>query len=68
MRVRLGVYLFRKVRETEILVLTNFIFALYIYISGVEPWSFEQHLGEAVFIPAGCPFQVRNLQVRYCDL
>uniref|UniRef100_A0A5B7A1W7 Putative lysine-specific demethylase JMJ25 isoform X1 n=1 Tax=Davidia involucrata TaxID=16924 RepID=A0A5B7A1W7_DAVIN len=28
---------------------------------GVEPWSFEQHLGEAVFIPAGCPFQVRNL-------
>ncbi|TXG49050.1 hypothetical protein EZV62_024925 [Acer yangbiense] len=29
---------------------------------GVEPWSFEQHLGEAVFIPAGCPFQVRNLQ------
>ncbi|KAE9459013.1 hypothetical protein C3L33_09089, partial [Rhododendron williamsianum] len=30
---------------------------------GVEPWSFEQHLGQAVFIPAGCPFQVRNLQV-----
>ncbi|CAL1407407.1 unnamed protein product [Linum trigynum] len=29
---------------------------------GVEPWSFEQHLGEAVFIPAGCPFQARNLQ------
>ncbi|XP_058222715.1 E3 ubiquitin-protein ligase JMJ24 [Rhododendron vialii] len=29
---------------------------------GVEPWSFEQHLGQAVFIPAGCPFQVRNLQ------
>ncbi|KAJ4823420.1 hypothetical protein Tsubulata_025585 [Turnera subulata] len=29
---------------------------------GVEPWSFEQHLGEAVFVPAGCPFQVRNLQ------
>ncbi|KAK3028511.1 hypothetical protein RJ639_038579, partial [Escallonia herrerae] len=28
----------------------------------VEPWSFQQHLGEAVFIPAGCPFQVRNLQ------
>ncbi|KAI8026024.1 Lysine-specific demethylase JMJ25 [Camellia lanceoleosa] len=24
---------------------------------GVEPWSFEQHLGQAVFIPAGCPFQ-----------
>ncbi|XVE63043.1 hypothetical protein DITRI_Ditri06bG0168000 [Diplodiscus trichospermus] len=29
---------------------------------GVVPWSFEQHLGQAVFIPAGCPFQVRNLQ------
>nr|KAJ0198003.1 hypothetical protein LSAT_V11C700350520 [Lactuca sativa] len=29
---------------------------------GVEAWSFEQHLGVAVFIPAGCPFQVRNLQ------
>ena len=22
-----------------------------------------QHLGEAVFIPAGCPHQVRNIQV-----
>lgn len=29
---------------------------------GVEPWSFEQHLGQAIFIPAGCPFQSRNLQ------
>ncbi|XP_031130580.1 lysine-specific demethylase JMJ25 isoform X2 [Ipomoea triloba] len=29
---------------------------------GIEPWSFEQNLGEAIFIPAGCPFQVRNLQ------
>ncbi|KAK9673111.1 hypothetical protein RND81_12G147100 [Saponaria officinalis] len=29
---------------------------------GVEPWSFEQYLGQAVFIPAGCPFQVKNLQ------
>lgn len=26
------------------------------------PWSFEQYLGQAVFIPAGCLFQVRNLQ------
>nr|XP_016508753.1 PREDICTED: lysine-specific demethylase JMJ25-like [Nicotiana tabacum] len=31
-------------------------------IFGIEPWSFEQQLGEAIFIPAGCPFQVRNLQ------
>ncbi|GMI88887.1 hypothetical protein like AT1G09060 [Hibiscus trionum] len=29
---------------------------------GVVPWSFEQHVGQAVFLPAGCPFQVRNLQ------
>ncbi|MED6125296.1 hypothetical protein PIB30_067224 [Stylosanthes scabra] len=28
----------------------------------VEPWTFEQNLGEAVFIPAGCPHQVRNKQ------
>ncbi|CAO2046936.1 unnamed protein product, partial [Urochloa humidicola] len=27
-----------------------------------EPWTFEQKLGEAVFIPAGCPHQVRNLK------
>ncbi|KAH1138365.1 hypothetical protein GYH30_028077 [Glycine max] len=30
---------------------------------GVEPWSFEQNLGEAIFVPAGCPFQARNVQV-----
>ncbi|GFP96346.1 lysine-specific demethylase jmj25 [Phtheirospermum japonicum] len=24
---------------------------------GVEPWTFEQHIGEAVFVPAGRPFQ-----------
>ncbi|XP_027934401.1 lysine-specific demethylase JMJ25 isoform X2 [Vigna unguiculata] len=29
---------------------------------GVEPWSFEQNLGEAIFVPAGCPFQARNVQ------
>ncbi|XAR65684.1 hypothetical protein NMG60_11009872 [Bertholletia excelsa] len=29
---------------------------------GVEPWTFEQRRGEAVFIPAGCPHQVRNLK------
>ncbi|CAA6654256.1 unnamed protein product [Spirodela intermedia] len=29
---------------------------------GIEPWTFEQHVGEAVFVPAGCPFQVRNRQ------
>lgn len=29
---------------------------------GLEMWHFEQHRGEAVFIPGGCPHQVRNLQ------
>lgn len=29
--------------------------------AGVEAWRFEQHLDEAVLIPAGCPHQVRNL-------
>ncbi|KAG6735723.1 hypothetical protein POTOM_061626 [Populus tomentosa] len=33
-----------------------------IFFADVEPWTFEQHLGEAVFIPAGCPHQVRNRQ------
>ncbi|CAI5963645.1 unnamed protein product [Closterium sp. NIES-65] len=28
---------------------------------GVEAWTFEQRRGEAVFIPAGCAHQVRNL-------
>ncbi|KAL0350359.1 UNVERIFIED_CONTAM: Lysine-specific demethylase [Sesamum radiatum] len=30
---------------------------------GIEPWTFIQKLGDAVFIPAGCPHQVRNLKV-----
>ncbi|KAF5939496.1 hypothetical protein HYC85_023755 [Camellia sinensis] len=30
---------------------------------GIEPWTFVQKLGDAVFIPAGCPYQVRNLKV-----
>ncbi|XP_073302831.1 E3 ubiquitin-protein ligase JMJ24-like isoform X1 [Primulina huaijiensis] len=29
---------------------------------GVEPWSFEHRIGEAIFIPAGCPFQARHIQ------
>lgn len=32
-------------------------------IAGIEAWTFEQSLGDAVFIPAGCPHQVRNLKV-----
>ncbi|GKF05305.1 JmjC domain-containing protein, partial [Tanacetum coccineum] len=29
---------------------------------GIEPWTFIQNLGDAVFIPAGCAHQVRNLK------
>ncbi|OMO80621.1 hypothetical protein CCACVL1_12849 [Corchorus capsularis] len=29
---------------------------------GIEPWTFIQKVGEAVFIPAGCPHQVRNIK------
>ncbi|KAE9611566.1 putative transcription factor C2H2 family [Lupinus albus] len=28
----------------------------------IEPWTFIQKLGDAVLIPAGCPYQVRNLK------
>ncbi|XP_021902246.1 lysine-specific demethylase JMJ25 isoform X2 [Carica papaya] len=28
----------------------------------IEPWTFEQHVGEAVIIPAGCPYQIRKLK------
>lgn len=46
---------------------------MYVYIiiihvlccSGVEPWTFVQKLGDAVFIPVGCPHQVRNIKVSY---
>jgi lysine-specific demethylase 3 len=34
----------------------------------IEPWSFEQHVGEAVIIPAGCPYQIRNLKVTCATL
>ncbi|KAL3519671.1 hypothetical protein ACH5RR_017820 [Cinchona calisaya] len=36
--------------------------AHHMTIERMEPSSFEQRLGRAVFIPAGCPFQVKNLQ------
>ena len=40
----------------------NFMFLCYNI--GIEPWTFVQNLGDAVFIPAGCPHQVRNLKVK----
>nr|XP_043621990.1 lysine-specific demethylase JMJ25-like [Erigeron canadensis] len=29
---------------------------------GIEPWSIKQKLGDAIFIPAGCAYQVKNLK------
>ena len=29
---------------------------------GVAPWKIEQRRGDAVFVPCGCPHQVRNLR------
>ncbi|KAI3698017.1 hypothetical protein L6452_31126 [Arctium lappa] len=28
----------------------------------IEPWTFEQHIGEAVVIPAGCPYQIKKIK------
>ncbi|XWS19511.1 hypothetical protein CRYUN_Cryun31cG0022400 [Craigia yunnanensis] len=28
----------------------------------IEAWTFEQHVGEAVIVPAGCPYQIRNVK------
>lgn len=28
----------------------------------IEPWTFNQCLGEAVFIPAGCPYQMKDIK------
>ena len=39
-------------------------FMLLCYNIGIEPWTFVQNLGDAVFIPAGCPHQVRNIKVK----
>lgn len=34
----------------------------------IEPWTFEQHVGEAVIIPAGCPYQIRNSKVSFASI
>lgn len=28
----------------------------------IQPWTFEQYTGEAIFIPAGCPYQIRKIK------
>lgn len=46
----------------KILLLGLISFIVHVCV-GIEPWTFVQSLGDAVFIPAGCPHQVRNLKV-----
>lgn len=41
---------------------TQFL-AAYSVCSDVEPWSFDQCVGEAVIVPAGCPYQNRKKKV-----
>lgn len=47
------------------LILTYFFNSSFSDDAGIEPWTFEQFVGEAVFIPAGCPHQVRNKKVNF---
>ncbi|KAL6542890.1 hypothetical protein OROHE_010410 [Orobanche hederae] len=28
----------------------------------IQPWTFEQYTGEAIFVPAGCPYQIRKIK------
>ncbi|CAA2982558.1 lysine-specific demethylase JMJ25 [Olea europaea subsp. europaea] len=28
----------------------------------IQPWTFEQHPGEAIIIPAGCPYQIKKVK------
>ncbi|XP_062076245.1 lysine-specific demethylase JMJ28-like [Humulus lupulus] len=34
----------------------------------IEPWTFMQHVGEAVIIPAGCPYQIKNPKVIFATV
>lgn len=39
--------------------------AAYSVSLDVEPWSFDQCVGEAVIVPAGCPYQNRKNKVYF---
>ena len=52
----------KKCKNAFVIPMHNYLHNCFT-LEGVEPWTFEQRLGEAVFIPAGCPHQVRNLKV-----
>lgn len=55
-----------KIYNDSVIILVYWVLCV-----GIEPWTFVQNLGDAVFIPAGCPHQVRNLKViskHFCRL
>ena len=35
--------------------------------TGIVPWTIEQHINEAVIIPAGCPHQVSLHSMAYLE-
>ena len=39
--------------------------SLLLLLPEIEPWTFEQRVGEAVIIPAGCPYQIRSPKVTH---
>ena len=43
----------------------RYYFNAYSVSSDVEPWSFNQCVGEAVIVPAGCPYQNRKNKVYF---
>jgi prepilin signal peptidase PulO-like enzyme (type II secretory pathway) len=61
-----SVYIFSFVFLVCGVLIKTYIILLTIqnWLVGIEPWTFVQKLGDAVFIPAGCPHQVRNLKVK----
>ncbi|RDY13664.1 Lysine-specific demethylase JMJ25, partial [Mucuna pruriens] len=34
-----------------------------VTVTEIEPWTFQQHVGQAVIIPTGCPYQIMNTKV-----
>lgn len=55
-------YIYNVLKATCGCVWLQFMFLCFL---GIEPWTFVQKLGDAVFIPAGCPYQIRNMKVNH---
>ena len=50
----------RAIHAAQVFMLTDEHRAKLKREKGEEAWRFEQHVGEAVIIPAGCPHQARS--------